>query len=109
MPGPERDAGRALGDVVRESGGPLVIDFWAEWCSPCTAYAPVIEQVMEERRDRATLVRVNLVEEPGLADECGVSTIPAIVIVREGEVAQRVFGVRPAAQLGAAIDRALAG
>jgi len=98
---------RGLGDLVREHAGPLVIDFWAEWCSPCVAYAPVVEAVMDEYRDRATLVRVNLVEDAGVADDCGVSTIPAVVVVADGEVTRRIFGARPAAQLADLVDRAL--
>jgi thioredoxin 1 len=96
-----------LAGVVRENPGPLVIDFWAEWCSPCTAYGPVVDQVMDERRDRCTLLRIDLVEHPDLATECGVSTIPALAVVRDGAVVQRIFGVRPATQLGPAIDRAI--
>ena len=71
-----------------------VVDFWAEWCSPCTAYEPLVEAAVQEVDGGIALGRVDIAAYPELAERCGVSSVPALVVFRRGELAQRIFGVR---------------
>jgi thioredoxin len=90
--------------AVAEASGPVLIDFWAEWCAPCVALEPVIEEIAELREGRLTVARVNTVEEPETAAKFGVVSIPTLLIVRDGQVIQRIPGARPKRALLAAVD-----
>ena len=63
----------------------MIVDFWAEWCGPCRAVAPMLEQIAEERADELSVVKVNIDEEPELAQRYGVMSIPTIVLFKGGE------------------------
>jgi thioredoxin len=88
---------------VLQSSTPVVVDFWAEWCGPCHAVAPVLERIVEERGDELKIVKVNIDEEQELALRYGVMSIPTMILFRDGEPAAAVMGAQPKG----AIERAL--
>jgi thioredoxin 1 len=74
--------------------GVALIDFWAEWCGPCRMLGPVIEEVAEEVGDEAVVAKVNVDESQELAARFGVRSIPAIFVLKDGEVVENFVGVR---------------
>ena len=84
--------------------GLLMVDFWAEWCGPCRAIAPVLEELAEASEGRVTLMKVNVDENPGLAARYEIRSIPTILFVMDGEVVDRVVGAAPKAKLQAIVD-----
>ncbi len=80
---------------VLRSEKPVIVDFWAEWCGPCHAVSPVLERIAEERADDLRVVKVNIDEEPALAQRYGVMSIPTIVLFKDGEPAAAAVGAQP--------------
>jgi thioredoxin 1 len=84
--------------------GLMLVDFWAEWCGPCRAIAPVLEELVRGSGGRVTLAKVNVDENPGLAARYGIRSIPTILFVKNGKVADQVIGAVPKAQLQKKLD-----
>lgn len=84
--------------------GLMMVDFWAEWCGPCRAVAPVLEDLARESAGAVTLAKVNVDENPGLAARYGIRSIPTILFVKQGKVADQVIGAVPKAQLKKKLD-----
>jgi thioredoxin 1 len=84
---------------VLQSEKPVIVDFWAEWCGPCHAVAPVLDKIVEERGDEVALVKVNIDEEQGLAIRYGIQSIPTIVLFKDGEPAAAAIGAQPKSML----------
>ena len=82
---------------------PLLIDFYAEWCGPCRMVAPTIEALSAERSD-AVVVKVNVDNSPELAVRYGVSSIPTILVFRDGKLLSRAVGVRSKDELSEMLD-----
>ena len=80
---------------VLQSEKPVIVDFWAEWCGPCHAVAPVLDEIARERADDLRVVKVNIDEEPALAQRYGIMSIPTIVLFRAGEPAAAALGAQP--------------
>ena len=78
--------------IIRESSKPVLVDFWATWCGPCRMLAPVLEEVAEERQD-ITVCKVDVDEERELALEYGISSIPTLLVFKNGEVVRKSIGV----------------
>ena len=76
----------------------VIVDFWAEWCAPCRAVAPVLDRIAEERED-VKIVKVNIDEEPGLAQRYGITSIPTLILFKDGEPAASAIGAQPKAAL----------
>ena len=80
---------------VLGSEQPVIVDFWAPWCGPCHMVSPILEQIAEERSNELRVVKVNIDEEPDLAQRYGVMSIPAMVLFRDGQPAAAAVGARP--------------
>ena len=78
--------------IIHESSKPVLVDFWATWCGPCRMLAPVLEEVAEERQD-VTVCKVDVDEERELALEYGISSIPTLLVFKNGEVVKKSIGV----------------
>lgn len=85
----------------------VLVDFWAPWCGPCRMIAPVIEEVAAEFDGRAVVGKVDVDEEPGLAQRFGVMSIPTLIILKGGKVVEQAVGARGKADVAAMISRHL--
>ena len=83
---------------VMRSDRPVLLDFWAPWCGPCRMVAPIIEEVAEERAD-IKVGKVNVDEQPELAGAFGVMSIPTLVVMKNGKIANQAMGARPKAAI----------
>ena len=81
--------------VVLKSDKTVIVDFWAEWCGPCHAVSPILERIVDERSDELELVKVNIDEEPGLAQKYGVASIPTMILFKDGEPSAFAVGAQP--------------
>src|SRR5438034_1156857 len=88
---------------VLQSDKPVIVDFWAEWCGPCHAVAPVLDKIVDERNGELKLVKVNIDEQPSLAARFGVQSIPTMILFKDGEPAAAAIGAQPKT----ALERAL--
>jgi thioredoxin 1 len=84
-------------EALAATQGLVMVDFWAAWCGPCRAIAPVLEQIAEASEGRVTLMKVNVDENHGLAARYGIRSIPTILFVKQGTVVDRVVGAVPKA------------
>ena len=93
---------------VLKAAVPVLIDFWAPWCGPCKAIAPVVEELAGEYNGRVKIVKMNVDDNPQTPSKYGVRGIPNLILFRGGSVAEQIVGAVPKAHLVRAIDRALA-
>ena len=86
--------------------GLVMVDFWAAWCGPCRAIAPVLDELVLASHGRVELMKVNVDESPALASRYGIRSIPTILFVKDGKVVDQVVGAVPKAVLQQRIERA---
>ncbi|HLH67280.1 MAG TPA: thioredoxin [Solirubrobacteraceae bacterium] len=94
-------------DAETQASVPVLVDFWAPWCGPCKAMAPVLERIAGSHAGRVKIVKVNTDSAPALARRFRVQGIPLIVLMRDGTEVDRLVGALPEAQMGAWLERHL--
>ncbi len=85
--------------LIEDSLNPVVVDFWAAWCVPCRMISPILEEVARERQEGITIAKLNVDENPTIAAEYGVMSIPTLIKFQNGQETARVVGALPKAQL----------
>ena len=95
--------------TVLESKEPVLVDFYADWCTPCKMIAPVLDELAVEYDGRLNIVKVNVDDAPGVASTYGIMSIPALVFFSGGKPQQSLVGVKPKPAVKAAVEKLLAG
>jgi thioredoxin 1 len=96
-------------EAVLQSKQPVLVDFWAPWCAPCRLIAPMVEAVAEQYRAGATLVKLNVDDNPSTSGRYGIKGIPTLILFREGKEAERVVGATSKESLSRLIEKHLNG
>lgn len=94
-------------EEVMSSSVPVLVDFWAEWCGPCKALGPTIDQIAAEYEGKAKIFKLDVQSEAALAGKYGVQSIPTLLIFKGGQVVGRLVGLRPKPDITAEIDKHL--
>jgi thioredoxin len=86
-------------DEVLQADGPVLVDFWAEWCGPCKMVSPVLDEIAGEYPDKITVAKVNIDENPSIARDYQIMSIPTMSVFQKGQVVKSIVGARPKAAI----------
>ena len=89
----------------KTSNGLVLIDFFANWCGPCKMLSPIIEELSEELNDKVNIYKIDVDQEPSLAQKFGVMSIPTLVLLKDGQEVEKVIGFQPKEQLVELINK----
>jgi thioredoxin 1 len=84
---------------VLQSSRPVVVDYWAEWCGPCRMVSPVLEEIANEHSDKIDVVKLNIDENPTIAQRYQIMAIPTMSVFQNGQVVKQIVGAKPKAAL----------
>src|SRR5580704_2024383 len=85
--------------AVLKASGPVVVDFWAEWCGPCRMISPALEEISNSLDGKVKIVKLNVDENPGIAAKYGIMSIPTLMLFKDGQLASRQVGAAPKQKL----------
>jgi len=91
-------------DEVVKAEGPVLVDYWADWCGPCKMIAPILDEIAEEYKDRIKIAKLNIDENPGTPPKYGIRGIPTLMLFKDGNVEATKVGAVSKSQLTAFID-----
>jgi len=94
------------GEVLK-SETPVLVDFWAEWCAPCRAIAPIVKELAEEYGDKIKIVKINIDDSPQTPGTFGIRSIPTVLAFKDGQVVSQLSGARPKGDFEDLINRVL--
>jgi thioredoxin 1 len=92
---------------VKGAGGPVVVDFWAEWCGPCKMISPALEEIAKEMQGKVTIAKLNVDENPSVAGTYGIRSIPTLMLFKDGKMASSKVGAAPKSELKKWITEAI--
>ena len=93
--------------MVLKSKTPVLVDFWAAWCGPCRMVSPLVEELAGEYEGRVTMAKLNVDENPQIASQYGIMSIPTLLIFKDGAPVSNIVGFRPKAELQRNLDAVL--